>query len=191
MDRIITEILDSGYTKINDTQYQKIKTAYTLDLCIGTLSNNLTIFRLVRTYKNGEKIIIYDQKRRITKLLGHVKMVLDEYDSLCSKDHLIHNEIYCKYCEDYIRDNITAEKFCDFEGFVSVHNTQFGRCIIMIDVDSSYPVRDILKNMKKCNNCRIEYLSNNTIENGLDGTIEYISHNIDECVTLNKNDLIE
>lgn len=99
--------------------------------------------------------------------MDHIKMILDgEYDSLCAKNHHIHNEIYCKYCENYIRDNISTEKFCDLEGFVSVHNTQFGKCIVMIDLETSNPIR----------NCSIEYLSNNTIENGLNGTLEYISN---------------
>ena len=109
-------------------------------ICIfEIISDNVISFQLVRIYKNNEKLIIHNQKRRITKLLGHVKMILDreKYLSLCAKNHHIHNEIYCKCCEKHIENNITSEKFCNHEGFVSVHNTQSGRCIVMIDLESN------------------------------------------------------
>ena len=51
-----------------------------------------------------------------------------------------------------------------------------------------YPIRNILKNIKKCNNCHIDYLSNNAIENGLDGTISEV--NIQNIFSIADTDLL-
>lgn len=77
MDRIISEILANGFTQIDETLYQKIKISYVLDLRIEKLSDKCILFHLSRTYKNGEKIIIYNQKRKISKLLyGNKRSVM-------------------------------------------------------------------------------------------------------------------
>jgi hypothetical protein len=48
-----------------------------------------------------------------------------------------HCEIYCPDCEQLINDKIIYDAFCDIEGWVSIHATQYGKCIEMIDRESA------------------------------------------------------
>jgi hypothetical protein len=78
-----------------------------------------------------------------------------------STNNLYHCEIYCVHCTETIEQKITSERFSMIKGFVDVHHTEYGRCVVMIDRPSAQVVMNLLQQLKFCLHCSLVLSYNN------------------------------
>lgn len=155
ISQIVETIIQSGYTQINDLEFEKHSKAYTILLKLQLLPGNNTIhLYLARKYNNDDKLyIIFDQKRRIGKLVNCIGGLLksQKYHSI-HDDNFIHVEVHyyldfflfdSTHDDDY--DKIDIDNFDHIEGLVDIHRVEHGRCFLMLNRQSANNFCEIIK----------------------------------------------
>ena len=158
MDNLRNILIQHNYLQ-QDNLYIKNKKAYVSHIELTEIDDRYISFVLKRIY-NSKTIELINYKRLMYKFINIIENVIINESSLDVGDSnlhskLFHCEIYCSGCEETIIDRINSFFFCDIEGFVSIHETQFGRCIIAINKETADIIIEHLNTMKNCSDCEV------------------------------------
>jgi hypothetical protein len=111
-----------------------------------------------RQYKHTT-IEIKNEKRKISKLVGSLKKIIDQScESYADYNDAYHCQIYCEVCEENIKNKICHNIFNKYEGYVGVHGIQYGKCVMMIDNQCANNMLLCLGDVKSCSSCVVEIL---------------------------------
>ena len=98
-----------------------------------------------------------EQVRKITKLPNTLRNFLKTEPQLGVKylnDHqFCHSELFCSKCESLINQSVTYEAFDSYSGFIGIHETQYGKCVVSIYPSSARKITAHLVTLRNCENC--------------------------------------
>lgn len=155
MDKLEEILLDNKYVK-NNNIYQKHRSSYISVITVKLHDSVHVKFSIKRLYKNENTMYITSGKSKICNFVNSFNdMVKNEHLKSLNNEEIKHCEIYCMRCEGKIDDYITVERFSNIDGFIHIHSTQYGKCIVVIDDISAKPVIEHLNNIKFCSECII------------------------------------
>ena len=166
ISKIVSNILMFGYTQINDFHYEKQEEQYISILKLELLNKNTINFILARKYNTNDRLYyIFNQKRRIGKLLNVIQQLLqnEKYQCIENDDSFIHVEIVC-CCETYDKNSpisypgkealgllgvdlykINIDNFGHIQGLINIHGVENGRCFVLLNRESADNFASIIK----------------------------------------------
>lgn len=176
MDDIEKIILDSGYIKTGNYNYEKKKYAYKSVININNIYGKYLDFSMNRIYNNQEKIEIVNETRKITKLINYIKLLIDNEGYGRILGNYYHVEVNCfdadnncnyynsKKCDtdmyNDIINMINEDNFSNVDGLLDIHGIENGRCFHVINKEYAeklynnlYENKYIQMINKKHNNC--------------------------------------
>ena len=163
MDKIKSILIQNGYTFENNV-YTKDKKAYISQIELIKDDEDEKYIRFIMKRKYKTKVLeILNEKRKKTKLINSIKSIVDNetYKIIDREQDIFHCEMFCDNCETDIGKIINFDKLSHLEGFVGIHGTQNGKCVMMIDEESRDKMSSYLNSEKFCSKCEVIIIPKN------------------------------